>query len=75
VSLRTALDSSREELRQLQESIGYYSGENYVDAVGRLALENHVLRQRILGKDCEFSSDVTTSRSFQSRYIIEARME
>ncbi|XP_020279391.1 uncharacterized protein LOC109852552 isoform X2 [Pseudomyrmex gracilis] len=77
VSLRSALDSSREELRRLQESVGKFSGENYVDAVGRLALENHVLRRKILNRNNEFSSDVATSPPFQSKHVrlVETHME
>ncbi|KAK0179582.1 hypothetical protein PV327_005321 [Microctonus hyperodae] len=48
ISLRSALDSSREELRRLREIVGDFRGENYVEAVERLSLENHVLRRRIL---------------------------
>ncbi|XP_014474181.1 PREDICTED: uncharacterized protein LOC106744191 isoform X2 [Dinoponera quadriceps] len=70
VSLRSALDSSREELRRLQESVGTFSGESYVDAVSRLALENHALRRRILSRGCEFSSDATTS---PRRLVVEER--
>lgn len=78
VSLRTALDSSREELRRLQESVGDFSSESYVDAVGRLALENHVLRRRILSKSCEFSCDAAPSSPIQSkriRLVETSRME
>ncbi|KAL6263453.1 hypothetical protein P5V15_006245 [Pogonomyrmex californicus] len=77
VSLRSALDSSREELRRLQESVGNFSGENYVDAVSRLALENHVLRRRILSRSCEFSSDAATSplQSKHVRLIVKAHMD
>ncbi|KAM0736665.1 CAP-Gly domain-containing linker protein 1-like protein [Formica fusca] len=69
VSLRTALDSSREELRRLQESVGDFSSESYIDAVGRLALENHVLRRRILSRSCEFSCDAATSSPLQSKRV------
>ncbi|XP_036142047.1 uncharacterized protein LOC105837677 isoform X3 [Monomorium pharaonis] len=69
VSLRSALDSSREELRRLQESVRNFSGENYADAIGRLTLENHVLRQRILSRNCEFSCNVATSPPLQSRHV------
>ncbi|XP_034945661.1 uncharacterized protein [Chelonus insularis] len=48
ISLRSALDSSREELRRLREIVGDFRGENYVEVVERLSLENHVLRRRIL---------------------------
>lgn len=78
VSLRSALDSSREELRRLQESVGTFSGECYVDAVGRLALENHALRRRILSRSCEFSNDAATSPPPQSRrvrLVVEDRTE
>nr|XP_031841499.1 uncharacterized protein LOC116430920 isoform X2 [Nomia melanderi] len=61
ISLRSALDSSREELRRLKESVGDFSGESYVDVVERLALENHVLRRKILSRNSEFSSDAATS--------------
>ncbi|XP_019695935.1 uncharacterized protein LOC105180824 isoform X2 [Harpegnathos saltator] len=69
VSLRSALDSSREELRRLQESVGTFSGESYIDAVSRLALENHVLRRRILSRSCEFSSNATTGLPPQPRRV------
>ncbi|XP_011880810.1 PREDICTED: uncharacterized protein LOC105569197 [Vollenhovia emeryi] len=78
VSLRSALDSSREELRRLQESVGSFSGESYVDAVGRLTLENHVLRRRILSRSCEFSCDAATSPPLQSKHVrlvVEAHMD
>ncbi|XP_067210841.1 serine-rich adhesin for platelets-like isoform X2 [Linepithema humile] len=78
VSLRSALDSSREELRRLQESVGNFSGESYVDAVGRLALENHVLRRRILSRSCEFTSDAATSPPLQSKHVrltVKAHMD
>lgn len=68
VSLRSALDSSREELRRLQESIGNFCDESYVDVVSRLALENHVLRRKILSS-CEFSCDAATSPPLQSRHV------
>ncbi|XP_017880175.1 uncharacterized protein LOC108625010 isoform X1 [Ceratina calcarata] len=61
ISLRSALDSSREELRRLKETVGEFSGSSYVDVVERLALENHVLRRRILSRNSEFSSDAATS--------------
>lgn len=61
ISLRSALDSSREELRRLKERIGDFSGESYVNVVERLALENHVLRRKILSRNSEFSSDAATS--------------
>lgn len=48
ISLRTALDSSREELRRLKEAPPDFSSDNYDEAVERLALENHVLRRRLL---------------------------
>ncbi|EZA54067.1 hypothetical protein DMN91_000183 [Ooceraea biroi] len=78
VSLRSALELSRKELRRLQESVGNYPGENYVDVVSRLALENHILRRRILRRSCEFSSDAATSPPPQSRdaqLVVEARMD
>nr|XP_012134858.1 PREDICTED: uncharacterized protein LOC100876462 isoform X1 [Megachile rotundata] len=67
ISLRSALDSSREELRRLKESVGDFSGESYVDVVERLALENHVLRRKILSRNSEFSTDAATSPPAQSR--------
>ena len=67
ISLRSALDSSREELRRLKESVGDFSGESYVDVVKRLALENHVLRRKILSRNSEFSSDAATSPPPQAR--------
>ncbi|CAD1469005.1 unnamed protein product, partial [Heterotrigona itama] len=67
ISLRSALDSSREELRRLKESVGDFSGESYADVVERLALENHVLRQKILSRNSEFSSDAATSPPPQPR--------
>lgn len=67
ISLRSALDSSREELRRLKESVGDFSGESYIDVVERLALENHVLRQKILSRNSEFSSDAATSPPPQAR--------
>ncbi|XP_043249604.1 uncharacterized protein LOC122395804 isoform X1 [Colletes gigas] len=67
ISLRSALDSSREELRRLKESVGDFSGESYVDVVERLALENHVLRRKILSRNSEFSSDAATSPPPQAR--------
>ncbi|XP_063972849.1 uncharacterized protein LOC135160340 [Diachasmimorpha longicaudata] len=51
ISLRSALDSSRAELRRLREIVGDFRTENYAEAVERLSLENHVLRRRILDKD------------------------
>lgn len=60
-SLRSALDSSREELRRLKERVGDFSGESYVNVVERLALENHVLRRKILSRNSEFSNDAATS--------------
>ncbi|KYM94517.1 hypothetical protein ALC62_14960 [Cyphomyrmex costatus] len=77
VSLRSALDSSREELRRLQESVGNFCGENYVDAVSRLALENHVLRRKILSRSCEFSCDAATSPPLQSSHVqlVELHMD
>lgn len=78
VSLRSALDSSREELRRLQESVGNFSSESYVDTVSRLALENHVLRRKILSRSCEFSCDAATSPPLQSKHVrlvVEAHME
>ncbi|XP_050588579.1 uncharacterized protein LOC126921237 isoform X1 [Bombus affinis] len=67
ISLRSALDSSREELRRLKQSVGDFSGESYVDVVERLALENHVLRRKILSRNSEFSSDAATSPPPQAR--------
>ncbi|XP_078050356.1 uncharacterized protein LOC144476910 [Augochlora pura] len=67
ISLRSALDSSREELRRLKESVGDFSGESYVDVIERLALENHVLRRKILSRNSEFSSDAATSPPPQAR--------
>ncbi|XP_031778521.1 uncharacterized protein LOC100678758 isoform X1 [Nasonia vitripennis] len=62
ISLRTALDSSREELRRLKEAAPPdFSSDNYNEAVERLALENHVLRKRLLDRHGEFSSDAATS--------------
>ncbi|XP_025996991.2 uncharacterized protein LOC105203367 isoform X2 [Solenopsis invicta] len=78
VSLRSALDSSREELRRLQETVGNFSNESYTDAIGRLALENHVLRRRILSRSCEFSCDATTSPPLQSKHVrlvVEAHVD
>ncbi|XP_076655243.1 uncharacterized protein LOC143360360 isoform X2 [Halictus rubicundus] len=66
ISLRSALDSSREELRRLKESVGDFSGESYVDVIERLALENHVLRRKILSRNSEFSIDAATSPPPQS---------
>lgn len=67
ISLRSALDSSREEVRRLKESVGDFAGESYVDVVERLALENHVLRRKILSRNSEFSSDAATSPPPQAR--------
>lgn len=70
ISLRSALDSSREELRRLREIVGDFRGESYVETVERLSLENHVLRRRILDgvkteaiKDVSISSTETAARS------------
>lgn len=60
ISLRSALDSSREELRRLKEDFGEFSAENYANVVERLALENHILRRKILSRS-DFSSDAATS--------------
>lgn len=46
--MRAALDLSRDELRRLKESVGDFNQESYLDTVERLALENHVLRRKIL---------------------------
>ncbi|KAK0098469.1 hypothetical protein PV326_008067 [Microctonus aethiopoides] len=60
ISLRSALDSSREELRRLREIVGDFRGENYVEAVERLSLENHVLRRRILaGVNSKIAKDAS----------------
>ncbi|KAH0564413.1 uncharacterized protein LOC123272816 [Cotesia glomerata] len=62
ISLRSALDSSREELRRLREIVGDFRGESYVETVERLSLENHVLRRRILdGVKTEAIKDVSIS--------------
>lgn len=68
ISLRSALDSSREELRRLREIVGDFNGESYADAVERLSLENHVLRRRILDDRREnriesSPNDVASSRN------------
>ncbi|XP_043467845.1 uncharacterized protein LOC122502043 isoform X2 [Leptopilina heterotoma] len=60
ISLRSALDSSREELRRLKEDFGEFSAENYANVVERLALENHILRRKILSRS-NFSSDSATN--------------
>ncbi|XP_014609906.1 PREDICTED: uncharacterized protein LOC106789888 [Polistes canadensis] len=72
ISLRSALDSSREELRRLKESVGEFSEEKYVEVVERLALENHVLRRKILSRSTDFSNDAATSPqppSHQPRFV------
>lgn len=74
ISLRSALDSSREELRRLKERFGDFSGESYVNVVERLALENHVLRRKILSRNSEFSNDAATSpppQAFFSSFAVE----
>lgn len=72
ISLRTALDSSREELRRLKEQQppDPADDDSYGEAFERLALENHVLRRRLLGRirPGEFSSsDAATSPLPQNR--------
>ncbi|XP_048512632.1 uncharacterized protein LOC105683220 isoform X2 [Athalia rosae] len=72
VSLRAALDSSREELRRLKKSVGDFNGESYLDTVQRLALENHVLRRRILDKRNKSPSD-TDAVSIASKSEVKKR--
>ncbi|XP_046734953.1 uncharacterized protein LOC124404664 [Diprion similis] len=78
VSLRTALDSSREELRRLKESVGDFSGESYLDTVERLAIENHVLRRKILDgrkksfQDAEENRVITTTPDLNKRLIFRS---
>ncbi|XP_014207010.1 uncharacterized protein LOC106638398 isoform X1 [Copidosoma floridanum] len=66
VSLRTALDSSREELRKLKEDhqqqpVAKRRTSSPAGEIGRLALENHVLRRRLLDRAGEFTSDAATN--------------
>ena len=77
ISLRSALDSSREELRRLREIVGDFHGESYANVVERLSLENHVLRRRIIDErtsgvtetNLQSSDDTTTVSSPQSIVI------
>jgi len=52
VSLRAALDNTRAELQLLRDKVQTRVDTNvYVNTIEKLALENHVLRQRVLNED------------------------
>lgn len=54
VSLRTALEVSKNELRKLKEKYEQHSHcLEYADVIEKLTLENHVLRRRIIDSDFE----------------------
>lgn len=54
VSLRTALEVSKNELKQLKEKYEQHSHcLEYADVIEKLALENHILRRRILDSGFE----------------------
>ncbi|XP_011506596.1 PREDICTED: uncharacterized protein LOC105369053 [Ceratosolen solmsi marchali] len=73
ISLRTALDRSREELNQLKERKQRSETEppptsvRSHETVEWLALENHLLRRRLLGRAGEFTSDAATNASPPTR--------
>lgn len=52
VSLRTALETSKNELKQLKEKYEQHSHcLEYADVIEKLTLENHILRRRIIDSD------------------------
>lgn len=52
VSLRTALEVSKNELRELKEKYEQHSRCNeYADVIEKLTLENHILRRKIIDTD------------------------
>ncbi|PSN46827.1 hypothetical protein C0J52_09587 [Blattella germanica] len=52
VSLRAALDKSRAELQVLRDKVQSQVDTNvYADTIEKLSIENHILRQRVLGKN------------------------
>lgn len=54
VSLRTALEVSKNELKQLKEKYEQHSHcLEYADVIEKLTLENHILRRRIIETDYE----------------------
>lgn len=54
VSLRTALEISKNELKQLKEKYEQHSHcLEYADVIEKLTLENHILRRRIIHTDYE----------------------
>ncbi|XP_047031844.1 uncharacterized protein LOC124638790 [Helicoverpa zea] len=54
VSLRTALEISKNELKQLKEKYEQHSHcLDYADVIEKLTLENHILRRRIIDSDYE----------------------
>lgn len=54
VSLRTALEVSKNELKQLKEKYEQHSHcLEYTDIIEKLTLENHILRRRIIDSDYE----------------------
>lgn len=54
VSLRTALEVSKNELKELKEKYEHHSKCNeYADVIEKLTLENHILRRRIIDSEYE----------------------
>lgn len=48
VSLRTALEVSKNELKELRQKYQQHSQADYTDIIEKLALENHILRRKII---------------------------
>lgn len=59
VSLRTALEVSKNELKELREKYQRYSPSDYADVIEKLTLENHILRRRIIGSNSEEQDKVS----------------
>lgn len=58
VSLRTALETSKIELKELKDKYKKHSQcDDYADVIEKLSLENHILRRKIIDSGQNFSDD------------------
>ncbi|XP_049876222.1 uncharacterized protein LOC126373908 [Pectinophora gossypiella] len=76
VSLRTALEVSKNELKELKQKYEEHSHcLEYADVIEKLSLENHILRRKIIDKDFEDREPRTPNIKLQVTYSPRQNVE
>lgn len=74
VSLRTALEVSKNELKELKEKYEQHSHcFEYADVIEKLTLENHVLRRRVIDSDFDVKDPATQNIKLEVSYSPHSR--